>query len=172
MLSKTIFSFVFLCILLMPLSSVMAGGNAGQFGIGLTVTEESPAFLVRYWGSERITMNPEFSFSHTAITGGGYANNFTPGLRIFYHFRPGSDFRPFVGLGFALDILHVAEKNYMDIFAGPSFGAEYYFSKHFSVQGEYRVEIVATDDEFSPNWLSANASYLNTKQVLSVHFYF
>ena len=117
-------------------------------------------------------MNPEFAFSHTYVSGGGYANRFIPGIRIFYNFRPGSNFRPFAGLGFTFDILHVAERNYMDIFVGLSFGGEYYFSKHFSIQGEYRLELIATDDEFSPNWLGADAAYLNTKQVLSVSFYF
>ena len=172
MLSKTILGFVFLFILLIPMSSVIAGSNTHGFGIGLSVIEESPRFMARFWIKDRVSVNPEFSLSQTSKYGGGYSSNFAQGLRVFYHFRPGSEFRPFAGIGIVFDVLHFSGKNYADIFLGISFGGEYFFSNHFSVQGEYRIEMVATDEEFSPNWLGNDVTHIYTKQALGVHFYF
>jgi hypothetical protein len=172
MFLKAFTCFVITGFLLIPLSSAIAGGHTGQFGIGLSVNNESPAFAVHYWTSDHFTLNPEFAYQHTHIRDGGSANNFIPGLWIYYHFRSGSEFRPFAGAGFDINLLHTSGENYIDVMAGPAFGGEYFFSDHFSILGEYRLEVTHTDDEFSPDWLSTDTFYFQTRQILSVHFYF
>jgi len=172
MFLKTFICFLFTGILLIPLSSATAGGHSGQFGIGLSVTEESPAFLVHYWLMERLTINPQFAFARTVLRNEANATRYIPGIEFLYHFRPGDNIRPFAGIGFALDMLYTQDNKYVDGFMAALFGGEYFFSDNFSVQGEYQLKVFVTDNEFSPNWLSTNAKYINTAQVLSVNLYF
>ncbi len=160
-----IISILILC------QSVLAGGKDNQFGIGLTVTQSSPSLMLRYWMNEFTTIEPEFAFSQVKTSENSKATEYIPGLGFLYHWNPESDLRPYVGVRVIADIMSGQNETYIDFFTNLLVGCEYFISDRFSFTGEYRFTVISTDSEFSPSWLTPSATYLNTGQMLSVHFY-
>lgn len=166
--SREIWSATLLCVLILSSGKVIAGGNSGQIGIGLSVTESSPSFAITIWGSNHITIEPSIAISsinHSYI-------RFLPGLKLGYHMRAETDMRPYFGLGAVLDILRANDSTYRDIGFGPFFGMEYFFNKHLSIAGEYEVGFIITDNKFSPSFLPKDAFGIATAGYLTARFYF
>jgi len=162
-----------LLMVLIACSVAMAGGNRGQVGIGLTVTETAPVFMARIWVSNMVTFEPEFGIAHLSIDRpSGSATRYLPGLGFLYHFREGADLRPMLGIRMNIDLLSANDGSYSDIIFGPVLGAEYFISTYFSISGEYQLAVLVTDDELSPSFLASDATYVQSAQLLSVHFYF
>ena len=169
---KNIFQTLIIIISLLILSqSVLAGGKDNQFGIGLTVTESSPSLMLRYWMSDYATFEPEFAFSRVKTDDDSKATEYIPGFGILYHWNPQSNLRPYVGVRVIADIMSGNDETYTDFYTNLLFGCEYFISDRFSITGEYRFTVISTDSDFSPSWLTPSATYLNTGQMLSVHFY-
>ncbi len=151
-------------------TNVFAGGNAGQVGIGFTVAESSPVFIFHYWASEKLTISPEISVNHLSDPS-IIRTNF--GLTLASHSRPAESFRPFFGVGFNYDVATSDGNSVADLYIGPLFGAEYFFSDNFSVSGAYQVAVIITDDVASPSiMLRAGTTYITTAQLLTVQYYF
>lgn len=169
---KSIRCVLLTSILLTVSDPVFAGGKAGQVGIGLSATDIAPNFMVHIWATDNITIEPSFVLSNFSPKEDGEYTRYAPGLGLLYHWGNAKNIRPYAGFRGALDILSGGGNNYSDIVLGPVFGGEYFFSDHFSVSGEYQIQILITDDKLSPNLLPADATYENTAAFLSVHFYF
>ena len=173
-------------VLLASCGVAVAGGNAGDFGLGVTTIVPGPSFwgwdgsyeikpgfptfAFRYWSSETFTIDPSFGVVFASGDGESDAR-LIPGLGFAYHGRPKANMRPYVGLGFGFDIA-LYDETFVDIIISPTLGAEYFLSDDFSVGGEYRLSIVFTDEDMSPSPLSDEATYIISFQALSVHFYF
>ena len=158
-----------LVLFLVISSSVLAGGNSGQVGIGFTVTESTPTFLMHYWVSETFTFSPELSFNSLSEP---ELKRYSFGGTFAYHMKQGSDFRPTIGFFVINDVLRTEDDSYSDLYFGPLVGAEYFFNYHFSVSGLYKVEIIKTNDVLSPSFLQTDATYISTAQLLTVQYYF
>lgn len=151
----------------------LAGGGKGDFGIGLTVTESSPAFVARIWTGDSFSLEPHISFAHISPNNSGGITRWGPGLGIINHWRTGQELRPFFGARGELDILAGGPEKYVDVAVGPVFGAEYFLSDDFSVTGEYQLVFLFTDDVLSPSLnLQPSSTYINSVQLLGVTFYF
>ncbi|MCH9031248.1 MAG: hypothetical protein IIB00_03180 [candidate division Zixibacteria bacterium] len=157
--------------LALPASS-FAGGTSGQTGIGFLVTDISTSLNLRIWSSENMTIEPTFSFSRIFPKNSGSLASYQMGLGIAAHWKPGEDLRPYIGGRISFDIASFNDETYADIAFSPVFGAEYFFSDHFSVGGEFQVIFVFTDDTFSPALLATNATYIQPAQALTVQLYF
>jgi len=158
-------------IMIMVAASTSGGDYPGRFGLGLSATESSPTFALQLLAGPYYRLEGTMAVSHARPDDDDSSTRWRLGFGIFYNFRQGTDFRPFVGGRFIYDFISGYDEKYVDIIGGPSFGAEYYFSKHFSVRGEYMVRIIKTDDVISPSLLPANTTYIETTQFLSVNFY-
>lgn len=165
---KTILIIISLFILS---QSALAGGKDNQFGIGLTVTDSSPSLMIRYWMNDFTTFEPEFAFSHVKTSDDSKATEYIPGIGFLYHWSPESNLRPYVGVRVIADMMSGGDETYTDFFTNLIAGCEYFISERFSITGEYRFTVISTDSDFSPSWLTPSATYLNTGQMLSVHFY-
>ena len=149
-----------------------AGGNAGDFGIGLSAVESSPKFMIRWWINDQFTFEPTFGIIHVDPSKKSSATRYLPGFGFVFHFRSGEELRPFIGSRFDLDISS-GGKTYFDLIIALPFGAEYFFSDKFSVSGEYQLQLIITDSEASSSIsLLADTFYVLSKQMLAVHFYF
>lgn len=163
--------FLIACLIVCAISasSISAGGNSGQFGIGFTVTESTPSFILHYWISDKFTISPDFSVSK--ITDPSFTR-FNYGVTLAIHTRPGQSFRPFFGAAFNNDVISFSDNTFSDIYFGPMFGAEYFFSDNFSITGMYQVQFILTDDLLSPSNLQPGTTYISTAQLLTVQYYF
>ncbi len=148
-----------------------AGGDGGDLGIGLSVTESSPTIMGMIWLSKFVTAEPTFSYSRIGLPRSRYAIRFSPGLGLLYHYKDGKEFRPFIGFRLAVDFLSVSDSSYSDLILDPVAGAEYFFSDNFSVCGEFQFKITKTDKTLSPALLQPDATYMNTAQLLRLNFY-
>ncbi len=165
----------FMVTLFVLSSSALA--ESRKKGIGFSVTESSPTFLLRLWVSNSVSLEPSFAFRRVTARETDILSNgnirLTPGLGVIYHGRNGSDFRPFVGGRVTLDMLAGKSKVRMDKMFSPVFGGEYFFSDHFSIAGEYQLTIIFTDKSVSPSIdLRSSSTYYSTTQLLTVNFYF
>lgn len=151
---------------------VLAGGSVGQTAVGFLVSDASPTFSFRYWYRNSATV--ELSFSGSRVSGDSLdqSTRLRPGFGLAYHWSFGSNLRPYVGFGFALDILLEKNENPMDYYFGPAFGVEYFLSDRLSIAGENQVVIVDTDNERSVSGLKPDVTLVSTAQHLIVHFYF
>ena len=155
----------------LPASS-FAGGTSGQKGIGFLVTDISTSLNLRIWLSEKITIEPTFSYSHTSPGTSASRTNLGPGLGIAAHWKSGQDLRPYIGGRISLGITSSGGAKFVDIAIAPVFWSEYFFSDHFSIGGEFQVIVILTDDDFSPFGLTRRTTYVQTAQVLTVQLYF
>lgn len=161
-------------ISLMAQLPASADDKLPKIGIGISVNQDISSFLPRLWINDRLSVNPEIAFSvESRHDSGDELIRVIPGLSVLMHLRPGSDCRPYFGWEFALDILNANDIPYTDIITGPVFGGEYFFSKHFSVSGEYQIEFVFTDEKYSPGFsLSTHSRYIRSEQRFIAHIYF
>lgn len=166
-------TFVIICVALSCglCSSALAGGEAGQTAIGFLVTDVSPTIALRFWVDEHYTIDLDMAVSRVSPEGSSHATRLQPGLGLSYHWNSGQKMRPYIGLRGGLDRLSNGDQSFTDVLIGPTIGAEYFLSERFSVAGEYQLIFVTTDDDFSPGFPLANATYIQTAEVLSVHFY-
>lgn len=163
--------FLVLFAATLPASS-FAGGTSGQIGIGFLVTDISTELNLRIWSSKNITFEPTFSFSHISPENSGSLTSYVPGLGFAAHWKSGEDLRPYIGGRISLNIASFSSSTFTDIAIAPVFGAEYFFSDHFSIGGEFQLVVILTDDDFSPALLASNATYIQTAQALTVQLYF
>ncbi len=177
-------------VLLVSGSVVAAGGEAGDFSLGVTTvvpgpkftywywySQETataepafPAFTFRYWNSETFTIEPSLGLIYIAHNHRDDEARLVPGLGFAYHFRPNTSMRPYVAFRLGIDWTVNSEAR-IDLTFGPAFGAEYFFSDWFSIDGEYRLTFVRTDEDRSPSPLANDATYIISFQLLSLHFY-
>jgi hypothetical protein len=170
MFNKSI-SIVLFSLLLIA-GTTLAGGEAGKFGIGFAVTESTPTFMGCLWVSNSFTLEPSFAFSTFSLDADHKATQLSPGFGISLHMRKGEDTRPFVGLRFMYSMLRTSGRNYSDLYIGPAFGITHYFSNQFAVSGEYQINLISTDEYYSPSQLTPGATYVQSASLLRVHFYF
>jgi hypothetical protein len=170
MFGKTV-SIILLSLLLI-VGTAFASGEKGKFGIGFTVTESTPTFMGTLWVSNAVTLEPMLAYSTFSLDDDHSATQLVPGLGVSFHMRPGKDTRPFVGLRFMYNTLMSNEESYSDLYLGPAFGITHYFANQFAISGEYRINVITTDKEFSPSDLIPDATYIQTGALLLVHFYF
>lgn len=160
-------------LVLLSIANSKADAETGSLGIGLAASESSSTFLVRVWTSPKFTIEPTLALLRFSPKIGDSQTRLAPGLGLIYHGRQGESMRPLVGVRFELDMLITDGSDLMDVHLAPVFGGEYFFSKSFSVSGEYQFVFIFTDDSVSPDIsLRANSTYLLSSQLLSVNFYF
>ena len=164
--------FILTSALCIMSANLMAGGVKGQKGIGFSATDVTPTFKSVIWVSDNVKFEPSIAFASFSPDEGDGLTRFIPGLGILYSFRVGEPIRPFVGIRGAFDMLSADGESYSDIMFAPAVGAEYFFSDHFSVAGEYQMQIIMADDQLSPNFYSAGSTMIESAEMLSVHFYF
>ncbi|MEW5925392.1 MAG: hypothetical protein AB1746_15535 [Candidatus Zixiibacteriota bacterium] len=164
------FSLVLLASVILA-SSVFAGGKTGQVGIGLSATDATPTFTLSFWHSNNMKMEPSFAIARLSPDGGDSYTRIMPGLGYFYCLKPGSSIRPYFGARFMLDMSMFDGETYTDYLAAPAFGAEYFFSDNFSVTGEYQVQFIFANDNYSRN-LPVGSTAIETAAILGVNFYF
>lgn len=177
-------------VLLVSRGVAVAGGNAGDFSLGVTTVVPGPNFMYwswyssetvrlepgfptftfRYWSSETFTVEPSFGFVYIGHNHRDDEARLVPGLGLAYHLRPNTNMRPYIAFRLGLD-MEVNGEARTDVILGPAFGAEYFFSDRFSISGEYRIAVVLTDEDSSPSPLASDATYIITFQLLSLHFY-
>ncbi|MEZ5357568.1 MAG: hypothetical protein R3F48_01975 [Candidatus Zixiibacteriota bacterium] len=171
---KSLYRVLFILTLaLLCTSIVWAGGTKGQVGFGFKVTDQSSVIHARFWASDKLTIEPTFGIAWVD-PGSSYSTTkrFAPGIGLLYHFRPGLELRPYIGMRFEAAILNASGESFADIGIAPLFGCQYFFSEHFSVSGEYLITYVKTDKEFSATMPYSDATYINTTQAVLVNFYF
>jgi len=170
-LNKTIFGLFTISLMLLS-SSLIAGGAKGQKGIGFSATDVTPTFKSVIWVSDNVKFEPSIAFASFSPDEGDGLTRFIPGLGILYSFRVGEPIRPFVGIRGSFDMLSADGESYSDMMIAPAVGAEYFFSDHFSVAGEYQMRIIMADDQLSPNFYSAGSTMIESAEMLSFNFYF
>ncbi len=138
-LSNFMFLSLFL-VLFFAYGAANAGGQKGQTGIALSLTESSSILALTYLGKRQdTTIEPSFGLS-------SFNNSFRrylPGIGFGYHLSSGKEFRPFFGTQewhFDSPSLPMARR-YGDILFGPSFGTQYFVNKHVSIAGEYGSKV-------------------------------
>jgi hypothetical protein len=163
---------VVLMSLLLIAGTVLAGGEKGNFGLGFSVTESTPTFSGIFWISNSLTLEPSFAFSTFSLDADHKATQLSPGFGISFHMCHGKDTRPFAGLRFMYNMLLSNSENYSDLYLGSAFGISQYLSNQFAVSGEYQINLISTDDYYSPSQLTPGATYVQSASFVRVHFYF
>lgn len=162
--------------LTLPFIAFALGANAndkpGLFGIGLNVVDPPPHMMLRFNVSKEVSLGLQFGIQHLAVKGEASSTRYMPGFGFQFHFRNSSNLAPLCGFGCAFDMLRAIGVTYTDSHIYIDLGAEYYFSKHFSINGEYQITFIITNDTFSPGGYVSDAVYFVNRQQLCVYFYF
>ena len=165
-----IFSAMLASIVILS-SGVFAGGETGQIGIGLSATDATPTFTLNFWLNNTMRMEPSLAIARLSPDGGDSYTRITPGLGYFYCLKPGSSIRPYFGARVLMDMSAFDGETYTDYLAAPTIGAEYFFSDNFSVRGDYQVQFIFANDNYSRN-LPVGSTAIETASFLGVNFYF
>lgn len=166
-------NFLLALVLLFLATSIMAQPEQGKVGIGFTVTESSPGLMLRWWAGESVTVEPQFAIRYISLDEiDASSTQLGLGIGVAWRKVTGTALRPLVAARFEYDMLITEDETYADMLLSGGFGAEYFFSNHFSVGGEVDLSLVFTDDDFSPNFPTENTTILTTSQMLTAHFYF
>jgi hypothetical protein len=92
------------------------------------------------------------------------------GLGGFYHLG-NNKIIPFIGSRFLFTGLSADKISYSDLLVGIAFGAEYFFSDQISLGGEFQLNYIETDEEFSPSGNAPDASIFKTTSFIILRFY-
>ena len=161
---KTISIFSLLMLLNV---NFLAQPQSGNIGISVVVQNEQLDFLVPILLTDKLAISPAFgvrsiSDQYTDVAIGGI-------LR--YYFR-NQIVSPFIGGRFGALILSPKEGDATtDLIFGPLFGAEYYFTKNFSVGIELQLNIVSSGEN-SDRFGNPGGTNLNTATAFSATIYF
>jgi hypothetical protein len=163
---------IILAGLILAVVSASPGADmSGKLGFGFNASQSSQAVMVKLWVSESITIEPLISLRHLSIEGNS-ATEMIPGLGFSYYLNSSKDARPFIGLRIAADLISANDETNTDFAISPALGGEYFFNEHFALSGEFQLNIIFTDSEYSPSVGIADATVIQTAQFLGVNIYF
>ena len=167
------FSIIIITIItILAIETLAQQGKAGKIGIGYSgdLTSATNEWGMSFWLSNRVVLEPQLGFVSVDIKDNS-ATAWKPGLGFLYRFN---DFivSSFIGARIKGNILSNDSKTYSDLILSLVFGGEYFVSEYFSVGAEMRLNYVKTDKDFSPSYDVANASILESEQVLNIRIYF
>lgn len=159
-----------------PASSTnTAGPNAGTMGVNLPFYTSNPLdFMIngKYFIAKDMAITAGIGFQMTDNGAPGAANQKSTDLGIAGGFRkyfPMNDFAPFVGGGLLYANMNNSNTNYTALMGEA--GAEYFFSRHFSIEGSVGFGYIATKTTVAGN--STTATDIGTNSFnLSANFYF
>ena len=156
-------------------AATTTGPNDGMMGVNLPFYTTSPLdFMIngKYFITKDMAITAGIGFQMTDNGVSGAANQKSTDLGIAGGFRkyfPMNDFAPFVGGGLVYANMNNSNTNYT-VLMGEA-GAEYFLSKHFSVEGSVGFGYVATKNTVAGN--STTATDIGTNSFnLSANFYF
>jgi hypothetical protein len=164
-------TIVLAALLLVVSSTGLAADMSGKLGFGFNASRSSQAVMVKFWVSESITIEPLISFRHISIEGNS-ATEMIPGVGFSFYLNSSKDARPFIGFRISADLISANDETNTDFAVSPALGGEYFFNEHFSVSGEFQLNIIFTDSEYSPGVGIADATVIQTTQLLGVNIYF
>jgi hypothetical protein len=96
--------------------------------------------------------------------------SFNIGVGGLYHFGE-KKIAPFVGARFLSANLANGKQTYSDLVLGLVFGIEYFFSDWISLAGEFQLNYMETDKEYSPTGNAADATIYKTARFIVLRFY-
>ncbi len=150
---------------------VKATEGTSKFGLGFSVVQESPNIVIRYVNYiNRIEAN--IAFSHLSLKEYGNSTRIIYGFGGTTELKQSSEVRPYLGIRFNFDRLSLEDKAYTDFLLNFVFGAAYSISKKFSIEGEFRINLINSDAGYSPNVSIPDATVVSTSQMVSIYFYF
>lgn len=145
--------------------------RSGKIGLGYNGIFQSATndFNLTFWLSQNIVLEPKLGFKYLDIEDGD-GTNIKAGVGLLAAFE---EFVvvPYLG-GRINGIFANTGETYSDIKLSFVFGGEYFVTDWFSAGAEIRLNYIDTDEDFSPGYGVADATIIESEQVLNLKVYF
>lgn len=176
MIKKLCFSFVLIVFFVFLSHSQSAGymrvQNEGKFGVGASFSNGKTGIILPFWVTNRFVIAPSFNFSYfqkseldlvVGISSRHYI--FIDDLSSYFGFRLGSMLlMPYAGE-------EVNKSIRTDLFAGITFGMEYFLARQFSMGVEVQGDFMKSDER-SQRFNNAGGFGFVLAPVVLATFYF
>jgi hypothetical protein len=153
---------------------VLSSGSAlaqefshSKIGISTSIQDNQLDLMFPIWTNDRVVLTPSVGLIYVSDVVTDYAF----GVMVRYNIGRSTAF-PYVGARFGTLIRsYDGGGSTNDLFLGPAFGGEYFFSDHFSAGVEGQVNITLSD-EGSTRFGNPGGTNINTGTSALVTFYF
>lgn len=159
--------------LIIPITSILSQtSRSGKMGIGYSgnFSTRTNELNFVYWLGEHTIIEPKIGFQYIELKKAD-GISWMPGLGIAYVIGK-SEVNPYLGGRVKAYIANAGGKSYSDVIVSFVFGGEYFISGWFSMGAEMRLNYVSTDENLSPLYGTANATIIETEQVVNIKLYF
>lgn len=165
-----IYAVLSILFLLVSTCSMLAQGQKGKFGLGISPVVGGTDLLFKKWESSKFAYETAIGLSIVKSKEGKSTTNWRLGLGIFYHPRIDT-LTTYIGTRVAFNILSADGHDYTDKLFAIVWGAEYFISKKFSLGGELQFSVIIADNDISPSGFFSGSKNYGTGHLLFIRFY-
>lgn len=162
---------IMLIFCLVLFSSVYSQNYAGKVGLLFSTTASSSYSNIgfSYWLNDNVSLEPSFGL-YNMSSQGNTSTTMTPGVRCIFH-TGNKKLKPYFGVGYSAIISTSNNNTYTDNMIGALYGVEYFISKWFSLGGEFQLNVLITNKDYSPSGFATESTIIRTGSILILRFY-